>query len=63
MNKNPFSIYDFMGYLFPGMMCYIIIAYCFRMGLDMGEITILASSHVSDMKQLVGLPQQSNYYG
>jgi len=39
MNKNPFSIYDFMGYLFPGMMCYIIIAYCFRMGLDMGEIT------------------------
>lgn len=41
MNKNPFSIYDFMGYLFPGMMCYIIIAYCFRMGLDMGEITNL----------------------
>ena len=39
MNKNPFSIYDFMGYLFPGMMCYIIIAYCFRMGLDMAEIT------------------------
>lgn len=39
MNKNPFSIYDFMGYLFPGMMCYIIIAYCFRMGLDMGEIS------------------------
>ena len=39
MNKNPFSIYDFMGYLFPGMMCYIIIAYCFRMGLDMGAIT------------------------
>ena len=39
MSKNPFSIYDFMGYLFPGMMCYIIIAYCFRMGLDMGEIT------------------------
>ena len=39
MNKNPFSIYDFMGYLFPGMMCYIIIAYCFRMGLNMGEIT------------------------
>lgn len=39
MNKNPFSIYDFMGYLFPGMMCYITIAYCFRMGLDMGEIT------------------------
>lgn len=41
MNKNPFSIYDFMGYLFPGMMCYIIIAYCFRMGLNMGEITNL----------------------
>ena len=39
MNKNPFSIYDFMGYLFPGMMSYIIIAYCFRMGLDMAEIT------------------------
>lgn len=39
MNKNPFSIYDFMGYLFPGMMCYIIIAYCFRMGLDLSEIT------------------------
>lgn len=39
MNKNPFSIYDFMGYLFPGMMCYIIVAYCFRMGFDMGEIT------------------------
>lgn len=41
MNKNPFSIYDFMGYLFPGMMCYIIIAYCFRMGLNMVEITNL----------------------
>lgn len=39
MNKNPFSIYDFMGYLFPGMMCYIIIAYCFRMDLDMGKIS------------------------
>ncbi|SEW23527.1 hypothetical protein SAMN04487827_2231 [Prevotella sp. khp7] len=39
MNKNPFSIYDFMGYLFPGMMCYIMIAYCFRMGLDMSEIS------------------------
>ncbi|WP_028904470.1 hypothetical protein [Prevotella sp. P6B4] len=39
MNKNPFSIYDFMGYLFPGMMCYIIIAYCFRMGLNISEIT------------------------
>ena len=25
--------------------------------------TIKASSHVSDMKQIVGLPQQSNYYG
>lgn len=39
MNKNPFSIYDFMGYLFPGMMCYIIIAYCFRMGLNISEIS------------------------
>lgn len=38
MNKNPFSIYDFMGYLFPGLMSYIVIAYCFKMNLDMSEI-------------------------
>jgi len=25
MNKNPFSIYDFMGYLFPGVVCSVII--------------------------------------
>lgn len=48
MNKNPFSIYDFMGYLFPGMMCYIIIAYYFRMGLDMGEIT-----NIDNLRNLV----------
>lgn len=48
MNKNPFSIYDFMGYLFPGMMCYIIIAYCFRMELDMGEI-----SNMENLRNLV----------
>lgn len=27
MNKNPFSIYDFMGYLFPGLLLIIIIVY------------------------------------
>ncbi len=48
MNKNPFSIYDFMGYLFPGMMCYIIIAYCFRMGLDLSEIT-----NIDNLRNLV----------
>lgn len=48
MNKNPFSIYDFMGYLFPGMMSYIIIAYCFRMGLDMSEI-----SNMDNLRNLV----------
>lgn len=48
MSKNPFSIYDFMGYLFPGMMCYIIIAYCFRMGLDISEI-----SNFDNLRKLV----------
>ena len=24
MNKNPFSIYDFMGYLFPGVMVFVL---------------------------------------
>lgn len=41
MNKNPFSIYDFMGYLFPGMMCYFIIAYYFKIDFDMSRFSYI----------------------
>lgn len=27
MNKNPFSIYDFLGYLFPGLVALIAVTY------------------------------------
>ena len=27
MNKNPFSLYDFLGYLFPGLLTILIIFY------------------------------------
>lgn len=27
MNKNPFSIYDFLGYLFPGLVALMAVTY------------------------------------
>ena len=28
MNKNPFSIYEFLGYLFPGIVAFFLILFC-----------------------------------
>lgn len=28
MNKNPFSIYDFLGYLFPGLVAFMLFMHC-----------------------------------
>lgn len=36
MNKNPFSIYDFLGYLFPGLIFGVIMAFLWH--LDRGPI-------------------------
>ena len=34
MNKNPFSFYDFLGYLFPGLIAMMVIAYIVFLGLS-----------------------------
>ena len=33
MNNNPFSIYDFLGYLFPGLVALMLFAYCYMLGV------------------------------
>lgn len=38
MDKNPFSLYDFMGYLFPGCLAIIIYAYLYSAGFDIYKI-------------------------
>lgn len=39
MSKNPFSIYDFMGYLFPGVVCSIFLYLVFYFHADMSKIS------------------------
>ncbi len=34
MNKNPFSIYDFLGYLFPGLSAMLIVIYIIFLGTE-----------------------------
>ena len=38
MSKNPFSLYDFMGYLFPGLLFIIIMVYVFNEDFDVANI-------------------------
>lgn len=38
MSKNPFSIYDFMGYLFPGLFLLIILVYVRNGNFDISYI-------------------------
>ena len=38
MSKNPFSIYDFMGYLFPGLFLLIILVYVRNENFDISNI-------------------------
>lgn len=38
MSKNPFSLYDFMGYLFPGLFFIIIMVYVFNDAFDVANI-------------------------
>lgn len=42
MNKNPFSIYDFMGYLFPGVICSVIIYLLIHFNGNVSELTDIA---------------------
>ena len=34
MNKNPFSFYDFLGYLFPGLVAMMLLTYCVIQGVS-----------------------------
>lgn len=38
MSKNPFSLYDFMGYLFPGLLFIIIMVYVCHEDFDVANI-------------------------
>lgn len=38
MSKNPFSLYDFMGYLFPGLLFIIIIVYVCHKDFDVANV-------------------------
>lgn len=38
MTKNPFSLYDFMGYLFPGLFLIIIVVYVLNANFDVACI-------------------------
>lgn len=39
MSKNPFSIYDFMGYFFPGVICSVIIYLLIHFNGNVSELT------------------------
>lgn len=39
MNKNPFSIYDFMGYLFPGIVCSVFLYLLFHFNGNLSKLT------------------------
>lgn len=38
MSKNPFSIYDFMGYLFPGVMLFVLYLSFSQIGFDVTKL-------------------------
>ena len=42
MSKNPFSIYDFMGYLFPGVMVFVLYLAFSRIGFDVTRLKDLS---------------------
>lgn len=42
MSKNPFSIYDFMGYLFPGVVCYFCLSLLVQFDGDFSKLTDIA---------------------
>lgn len=39
MSKNPFSIYDFMGYLFPGVMVLVLYLFFLQIGFDITKLS------------------------
>lgn len=47
MNKNPFSIYDSMGYLFPGVLCSVFIYLAFHFEGDMSKLTDVAQLKIA----------------
>ena len=47
MNKNPFSIYDFMGYLFPGVLCSVFLYLVFHFDGDMSKLTDVAQLKIA----------------
>lgn len=50
MNKNPFSIYDFMGYLFPGVLCYVGLYYCASLDWNFKAIDFSSLSNVLELE-------------
>lgn len=58
MNKNPFSIYDFLGYLFPGFLTLIIFCYFYQLGWDIYRII-----DISNTKILIDLGSQMTWEG
>lgn len=46
MDKNPFSLYDFMGYLFPGCLVLIIITYFYCLNFDVYSIVDLSNCNL-----------------
>lgn len=47
MLKNPFSFYDFLGYLFPGLICVIFLKVVFSMGEPITIDTLLNTGFVT----------------
>ncbi len=44
MNKNPFSIYDFMGYLFPGVVVLLLCLVLVQLDFDIARLDLLKYS-------------------
>lgn len=46
MNKNPFSIYDFLGYLFPGLIFLVTVFFvCHVKSVPLQEYFDLSTYH------------------
>lgn len=51
MERNPFSLYDFMGYLFPGCLFIVVMTYLYRLDFDIYRIADLNNLYMMTEKE------------
>lgn len=55
MSKNPFSIYDFMGYLFPGVMAFVLYLFFLQIGFDITNLKDVSLPSNSELSEKIDL--------